>query len=362
MSSWLSNNSKQLPQCRTQDKTNRESTMLRSPTSSSQQELYCRSFPGSHWTSSKSAALPYLLATFRTQGKHAQIVTNKRPHVAEPTSRHNYGDDHRPRKKPRKSLEERSSSPVSLPPKPTAAELRQETKVVASEEAHDKAGAKPAAPPKGKERKNGSATSRPKCNHVEVDEEESDDEAHKVIKGALKNIGKKAKCPAKSAARKEQSPPPNNLEQSSRKEARRPKPKDPPKDRIEEPEEEPEEPKSPPPRMFRRPVPKPPLPPRRTTNSLPSSLSSSLARNKGNELFIIFILHIEHELQGDGKDATSRQPHADEPEAGPSKEATWPTENDTGNFDKMGNGKPVGKMRIKRPVQQSDRVLHHNRN
>ncbi|CAE6523407.1 unnamed protein product, partial [Rhizoctonia solani] len=57
--------------------------------------------------------------------------------------------------------------------------------------------------------------------------------------------------------------------------------------------------------------------------------------------------------KGGGKDATSRQPQPDEPAAGSSKEVTWPAENNMGNFDKMGNGKPVGEMRIKRPVQQS---------
>ncbi|CAE6463051.1 unnamed protein product [Rhizoctonia solani] len=88
----------------------------------------------------------------------------KRPCAAEPNSRRNYDNYPRPQKKPRESLEERSSSPVSLPPEPTAAELCWATKVVASKEARnkalgaskDKAGAKPAALPKGKERKNGS--------------------------------------------------------------------------------------------------------------------------------------------------------------------------------------------------------------
>ncbi|CAE6513040.1 unnamed protein product [Rhizoctonia solani] len=113
---------------------------------------------------------------------------------------------------------------------PTAAEVRRETKVVEREEAcdkalgasKDKAGAKHAAPPKGKERKNASVSHRSKRDHVEVDDEESNDgtinrrdthtltdsasksdTARKTTKGALKNTGKKVK-PTKSAGRKDQ--------------------------------------------------------------------------------------------------------------------------------------------------------------
>ncbi|CAE6477144.1 unnamed protein product, partial [Rhizoctonia solani] len=303
----------------------------------------------------------------------------KRPRTAEPNSRHNYDDYPCPQKKPHESLEERSSSPVSLPPEPTAAELRRATKVVASEEARDKAlgaskdkaGAKPAAPPKGKEHKNGSVPSRSKRDHVEVDDEESDDElklvskkvdrrgsptlsddeptpksgsARKANKSAPKNTGKKAKGPAKTAGRKEQSPPPDDLEQEQ--ELRKVEPKGAQKDGIKEPEEEPEEleqPESPPPtKVWKRPTPK--LPPPQEDDDqlppLPPSLVSQPAR------------------KGDGIDDTSRHPQADKPEAGPSKEATRPT----GNIDKFGTGKPVGTIRIKRPVQQSDRILRHNRN
>ncbi|CAE6483380.1 unnamed protein product [Rhizoctonia solani] len=289
--------------------------------------------------------------------------------------------------------------PVSLPPEPTAAELRRATKVVASEETRDKAlgaskdkaGAKPTAPPKGKECKNGSVPSGSKRDLVEVDDEESDDEpklvskkvdrrgsptlsddepapksgsAHQATKGAAKNTGKKGKGPAKSAGHKKQSSPPDNFEQEqeSRKVVRRPKPKGPPKERIEEPEEEPEEPEeepeepeeepeeleSPPPRKVqKRPTPKPRPPRQDDDDELPPLPPSFIPQPA---------------TQGGGFDATSRQPQAYKPVAASSKEATRLAENNTGNVDKMGNGKPVGKMRIKRPVQQSDRILRAGRN
>ncbi|CAE6480908.1 unnamed protein product [Rhizoctonia solani] len=140
----------------------------------------------------------------------------------------------------------------------------------------DKAGAKPAAPPKGKDRKNASVPSRSKRNHVGVDEEESDNEpkliskkinrreshtlsdsehapksgtARKMAKSALKDTGKKGKQPAKSAGRKNRSPPPDDTE--TEPELRK-KPKGTPRNRIEVPEEEPEEPESPPPTKARK--------------------------------------------------------------------------------------------------------------
>ncbi|CAE6456773.1 unnamed protein product [Rhizoctonia solani] len=306
-------------------------------------------------------------------------AANERPRTAEPNSCRNYDNNPCPQKKQCKSPRECSSSPVSLPPEPTSAELRRAAQVVASEEARnkalgaskDKAGAKPAAAPKGKERKNGSVPSRSKCDHVEVDDEELDDEPKLVSKkvdcrgpptlsddeptpksgsarqnkSAPKNTGKKAKGAAKSARRQEQSPPPDDSEQEQRsqKEVRRLNSKGPPKNRIEEPEEEPKELESPPPRKVqKRPTPKPP-PPQEDDDEL-QPLPPSLIPQPATK--------------GDGIDDTSRHPQADKPEAGPSKEATWPT----GNIDKLGKDKPVGTIRIKRPVQQSDRVLRHNRN
>ncbi|CAE6456778.1 unnamed protein product [Rhizoctonia solani] len=185
-------------------------------------------------------------------------AANERPRTAEPNSCRNYDNNPCPQKKQCKSPRECSSSPVSLPPEPTSAELRRAAQVVASEEARnkalgaskDKAGAKPAAAPKGKERKNGSVPSRSKRDHVEVDDEELDDEPKLVSKkvdrrgpptlcddeptpksgsarqnkSAPKNTGKKAKGAAKSARRQEQSPPPDDSEQEQRsqKEVRRP--------------------------------------------------------------------------------------------------------------------------------------------
>ncbi|CAE6531427.1 unnamed protein product, partial [Rhizoctonia solani] len=203
----------------------------------------------------------------------------------------------------------------------------------------DKAGAKPAAPPKGKERKNGSVPSRLKPNHVEVDNEESNDEesddepkfvskkvdrrgsptlsdeeptpksssARKANKSALKNTGKKARGPAKSAGCKEQSPPPRE-------------PKGTRKDRIEELEEEPEELEEPElpllKKVRKRPTPKLP-PPQEDDNQLPP-LPPSLIPQPATK------------LRGDGIEDTLRHPQAEQPKAGPSKEVTRPE-----NIDKL---------------------------
>ncbi|EUC56897.1 hypothetical protein RSOL_203970, partial [Rhizoctonia solani AG-3 Rhs1AP] len=177
-------------------------------------------------------------------------AANKHPCVAEPTSRHNYNDDHHPQKKLCESLEERLSSPISLPPDPTLADLRRANKVVAKEDtrdkelgaSRDKVGAKPAAPPKGKEKaKEHKGASRSKRDHVEVDNNDSDDKPIPLVlkkvtrctsctlsnsestmacrpnKIALKKTGKKtkeaAKGPAKSAKHKDPSLPPEESEQ-----------------------------------------------------------------------------------------------------------------------------------------------------
>ncbi|CAE6471492.1 unnamed protein product [Rhizoctonia solani] len=142
-------------------------------------------------------------------------------------------------------------------------------------------------------------------------------------------------------------PPPNDLEQEQRsqKEVRRPKPKGPPKDGIEEPKEEPEELESPPPRKVQK---------RLTPKPRPAP------QGDNDKLLPLHPLFIPQPATGSGKDATLVQ--ADEPVAGSSKEATRPAENDTGNFNKMGNGKPVGKMRIKCLVQQSNCILRPGRN
>ncbi|CAE6487386.1 unnamed protein product, partial [Rhizoctonia solani] len=297
---------------------------------------------------------------------------DKHSHASEPNSRRGYDNGPRSKKKQRESSEVRSPSPVSLPPEPTAAEVRRAAKVVAREEARDKAlgaskdkaGAKPAAPPKGKERKNASVSHRSKRDHVEVDEEESDDEpklvsktinrrdshalsdsepasksdtARKKTKSALKNTGKKAK-PTKSAGRKDRSPPPDDLETEPklRKVAKR---SGPPRGRIE-PEEEPkeseelEEPESPPPTKARkRPMPKPPPPQEDEFPSLPPPLVPQLA--------------------------TAPEPgsfKALDAEGTPSM-----TETDAQALVESGKPKAVGTIRLKRVVPQSDRTLRERR-
>ncbi|CAE6442082.1 unnamed protein product [Rhizoctonia solani] len=141
----------------------------------------------------------YLVNTYgnhKTQGAgsstRSSTTTNKRARPSEPDSKSRRNDKNpHPSKKQRSESEERSSSPVPLPPQPTNADIRRANKVVAQERARDKAlgasrdraGAKPSAPPKGKEKEK-EERDRSRLDHkskrghrkeVEVQDEDEDE-------------------------------------------------------------------------------------------------------------------------------------------------------------------------------------------